>query len=117
MPRIPRGERLRRGAEIREVRARGACLRGRRLTVYVSEAPAYVIGTIAGRRVGLAVERNRARRLMREAMRQLRPRLRADRSSAILVSARPDIVSATMWDVLAELEALLSARGLLASEP
>jgi len=83
----------------------------------VSEATAYRIGTIAGRRVGPAVQRNRARRLMREAMRHLRPRLRGDRPSAILVSARPEIVSATMQTVLAEIEALLAARGLLVGEP
>jgi RNase P protein component len=53
---------------------------------------------------------------MREAMRHLRPRLRPNRPVAILVSARPEILSATMWVVLAEIEALLASRGLLTEE-
>lgn len=86
------------------------------MSVYVAEAPTYRIGMIAGRRIGLAVDRNRARRLLREAMRQLRPRLRAAPPVAILISARPEIISATIRDVLAELEGLLAARDLLTRE-
>jgi ribonuclease P protein component len=87
------------------------------MSVYVVEGPAYRIGMIAGRRVGIAVQRNRARRLLREAMRLLRPRLRDERPAAILLSARPEIASATIRDVVAELESLLAARGLLAGKP
>lgn len=95
------------------MRASGVCLRGVRVTVYIADAPDYRFGVIAGRRVGIAARRNRARRIVREALRRLWPRFRADRAAAVLVAARPEIVGAAMGDVERELEALLSRQGLL----
>lgn len=111
-PRAP--TRLRNGDEIRAVRAQGVCLRGARVTLYVADASDYRFGVIAGRRVGIAVKRNRARRIVREALRHLWPRLRADRGAALLAVAQPEIAGASMGDVARELEALLLRQGLLA---
>lgn len=111
--RIPRHERLRAAAEIREVRASGRCVPGRTMTLYVADSRGYRFGVVAGRRVGLATRRNRARRLVREALRRLRPRLRGDRTAAVLVFARPEILRATGRDVQEELESLFARIGLL----
>lgn len=104
---------MRRGEEIRAVRASGLCVRGERFTLYIAASPTYRIGIISGRRVGIAAQRNRARRLLREAMRHIRPRLRADRGAALLVAARPEILAASAGDVLRELETLLSRHDLM----
>jgi ribonuclease P protein component len=54
------------------------------------------VGVAAGRTVGTAVCRNRAKRLLREAMRTLIPRI-APGLDLILI-ARPGLVSATLED-------------------
>lgn len=111
--RIPRRERLHRYEEIRAVRQRGVCIRGKFLTLYIARAPNYRIGVIAGRRVGIAVKRNRARRVLREAVRAMRSRLRADRPAEILLSARARAAEAKTPEIAKELEALFIAQGLL----
>lgn len=60
---------------------------------------------VAARRVGGAVQRNRARRILREAWRQVSPQVE-DRSDAVLV-AREAIRGATTHDLVAEMEELL----------
>lgn len=60
---------------------------------------------VAARRVGGAVERNRARRILREAWRQVSPQVTAD-SDAVLV-AREAIRGATTRDLVAEMTELL----------
>jgi ribonuclease P protein component len=68
-------------------------------------------GVAAGRRIGSAVVRNRAKRLMREAMRQVYPRIRAGWDLVLI--ARVAIVSVKMQAVAAALESLLRQAGLL----
>lgn len=60
---------------------------------------------VAARRVGGAVERNRARRILREAWRQVSPQVRAD-SDAVLV-AREAIRGAMTQDLVAEMTDLV----------
>jgi ribonuclease P protein component len=115
--RIPSAERLRRGDDIRAVRERGVTIRAQRFTVYLIAGRAVRVGVIASRRVGGAVQRNRARRLLREAIRKLRPRFRPDAAAEILISARPPIVGATGAEVQAEMEALLIRQGILDDAP
>ena len=66
------------------------------LIVQVHDQPRLKIGVAAGRTVGTAVYRNRAKRLLREAMRTLIPYI-ASGLDLILI-ARPGLVSATLED-------------------
>ena len=67
----------------------------------------------AGRTVGTAVYRNRAKRLLREAMRTLIPNI-ASGSDLILI-ARPGLVSATLEDTRQALLNLLQRAQILIS--
>ncbi len=66
------------------------------LIVQSHDQPRVKIGVAAGRTVGTAVYRNRAKRLLREAMRSLIPNI-ASGLDLILI-ARPGLVSATLED-------------------
>ncbi len=62
---------------------------------------------VAARRVGGAVQRNRARRILREAWRQVAPQI--DEASDAVLVAREPIRGATTHDLVAEMERLLGA--------
>lgn len=62
---------------------------------------------VAARRVGGAVERNRAKRILREAWRQVSPQATGD-FDAVLV-AREAIRGATTQDLVTEMSELLRA--------
>ena len=64
------------------------------LIVQAHEQPRLKVGVAAGRTVGTAVHRNRAKRLLREAMRTLMPDI-ASNLDLILI-ARPGLVTATL---------------------
>ena len=66
------------------------------LIVQTHDQPRVKVGVAAGRTVGTAVYRNRAKRLLREAMRTLIPNI-APGLDLILI-ARPGLVSATLED-------------------
>jgi len=68
------------------------------------------VGVVASRRVGNAVQRNRAKRLLREAARSVVPRL-DDRSLWIVLVAKSSIVSKRLDDVRGDLERALVADG------
>jgi ribonuclease P protein component len=69
------------------------------------------VGMASGRNVGTAVHRNRAKRLLREAMRPLLPSL-APGWDLVLI-ARPGLASATLAQTSRALESLLRRAGLL----
>ena len=69
------------------------------------------VGVTAGKTTGTAVHRNRAKRLLREAMRPLLPSI-ASGWDLILI-ARPALVTATLTDTRAALTNLLRRANLL----
>jgi ribonuclease P protein component len=100
--------RIDRALDIGRVRSHGRRLMGKRLTAHVLAAPGTTrVAFVSSRSVGGAVARNRARRLMREAWRQLRPR--AAEGHWIVFGARPEMVGAGLDDVVHEVETLLIA--------
>ncbi len=68
---------------------------------------------VAGRRVGKAVQRNRARRIMRAAWRQLAPQ--ANEGYDLALVARSAIRGATTQDLVTEMTELLRRAGVMHS--
>jgi len=121
MTSLAKAERLRKGARRLSARADFERVRreGRswshRLLVLVACPNALDfsrVGVAAGKRMGSAVVRNRAKRLMREAMRQVYPRIRAGWDLVLI--ARVAIVPVKMQAVAIALESLLRLAELLA---
>ena len=81
------------------------------LIVQTHDQPRVKVGVAAGRTVGTAVYRNRAKRLLREAMRTLIPNI-ASGLDLILI-ARPGLVSATLEDTHRALLNLLQRAKIL----
>ena len=69
------------------------------------------IGVAAGRTVGSAVKRNRAKRLLREAVRTLIPSLASGWD--LLLIARPALVTASLFEVSDALISLLHRAKLI----
>ncbi len=102
---------LRGGTQFRRVLRDGTRAAGQLLTIHaLPEQVETRAGFIAGRGVGGAVVRNRARRLMREAWRVVDPAVRPG-THVVLVS-RPGIRTARTGEVAAELTALLRRTGV-----
>lgn len=80
------------------------------LMAQANDEPRLRIGFAAGKSVGSAVRRSRAKRLMREAARTLLPSL-ASGWDLVLI-ARPKIASASLGEVRAALADLLQRAGL-----
>jgi ribonuclease P protein component len=74
-PRFPKERRIRRRAEFGTVFDRGTRIHGRFFTFLMlpSGLPGARLGIVASRKLGGAVERNRAKRLIREFFRHLTP--------------------------------------------
>jgi ribonuclease P protein component len=81
------------------------------LIVQTHDQPRVKVGVAAGRTVGTAVYRNRAKRLLREAIRPLIPNL-ASGLDLILI-ARPGLVSATLEETRQALLNLLQRAQIL----
>ena len=96
-----------RSREIRRILDAGRPARGERVIVFLAPG-ADRVAVIAGKRVGGAVQRNRARRVLREAGRQVEQTLPG--RDAVLV-ARAPIVGAKSQDLVSEMTELLEGTG------
>jgi ribonuclease P protein component len=75
------------------------------LVVQASEAPKVRVGVTAGRSVGGAVQRNRAKRLLREAMRPLLPQLITGWD--LILIARPALSASSLQEIRQTLTSML----------
>jgi ribonuclease P protein component len=81
------------------------------LIVQTHDQPRVKVGVAAGRTVGTAVYRNRAKRLLREAMRPLIPNIAL--GFDLILIARPGLVSATLEETRRALLTLLKRAQIL----
>jgi ribonuclease P protein component len=81
------------------------------LIAQTAEGARVRVGVAAGQTVGNAIHRNRAKRLLREAMRPLLPAL-ASGWDLVLI-ARPGMVRASLEDTRSALTSLLRRAGLI----
>jgi len=111
---LPRQARLQHTSEFRHVYDHGRPERGRNIVLLVERHdPPDILraGVVASRKVGDAVRRNRAKRLMREAFRKVRVEVTSP-AHLVLVATRA-CPHASAADVAAELRTLLQRAGLL----
>ena len=115
---LPKSERLQRGYQFRSVYERGRKFRGRMVVLYVAEGDELSpgpggrsVGVVTSRKVGSAVVRSRARRLLREAYRLNKQKLKTNLQ--IVLVARSAIRGSGFRELEAELLQLFEAAGIL----
>ena len=111
---LPARARLTSSAGFKAVYVRGRSYATDLIIVYVlrrAGGSRVRFGFSAGRKLGGAVQRNRAKRLMREAARTLLPQITGGWD--IVVLGRRGIAQSAFTDVLADLENLLGRAGVL----
>jgi ribonuclease P protein component len=81
------------------------------LIVQKNDQPRVRVGVAAGRTAGTAVYRNRAKRLLREAMRTFLPKITTGLD--LILIARPGLTSATLEDIRQALLSLLQRAQIL----
>jgi ribonuclease P protein component len=112
---FPKAERLRYGYQFRRLYDQGRRATGQLAVVYVAAPPAGMtgraVGVVTSRRIGGAVVRNRARRLMREVYRQNRDRLKPN--VQLVIIARSAINGKPYREVETALLDLFQAAGAM----
>ena len=98
-----------RSRQVRAVLDRASPRRGRRVVLFLAPGPGDW-AVVATKRVGGAVERNRAKRILREAWRQVSPQVTGD-LDAVLV-AREAIRGATTQDLVDDMTDVLGTAAL-----
>ena len=110
---LPKSERLQRGYQFRGAYERGRKYVGRFVVLYTLEDPAAgrALGVVTSRKIGNAVMRNRARRLLRESYRLNKQKLRTNLQMVMV--ARNSINGKRRQEVEADVLRLFSTAGLL----
>ncbi len=118
---LPKSERLKRGSQFRHAYEHGRKFVGKLFVLYVVDDPpvgpvatepaARAVGVVTSRKIGGAVIRNRARRLLREAYRLNKQKL--NNNLQMVMVARSAINGKQRQEVEAELQRLFRAAGIL----
>jgi ribonuclease P protein component len=110
---VKRSFRLKRSNDFKRVRSSGKSYAHPFLVLIASPfaEPRVRIGVTAGRNVGGAVQRNRAKRVLREAFRFFLPRIRSGWD--LIAIARAPLAEATLTELQEALAALLARAKLL----
>lgn len=110
---LARRQRLTRSSDIRAAFDAGQKAVGRRMVLYALRRPegALRLGVVSSRKVGGAVQRTRARRLMREAWRLNRHRFRGEVD--VVLVARAALLTASQPEIHEELLDLARRSGIL----
>jgi ribonuclease P protein component len=118
---LPKTERLQRSSQFRHAYEHGHKIAGKLFVLYVVDHPpdtrmatwraTRAVGVVTSRKIGDAVIRNRARRLLREAYRLNKQKL--NNNLQIVMVARNAINGKKRQDVEAELLRLFRAAGIL----
>lgn len=98
--------------DVARVLTSGRAFHGDRVVVFVAPGSG-TVAFVAGRRVGGAVVRNRARRILRAAWWELAPRVREGFDIALV--ARGTICATRSHELVPEVEGLLTRAGVMAS--
>ncbi len=106
-------ERLKRRSDFQATYQAGKAIHGRYQVLFylTGEGIERQVGFVASRRVGQATERNRAKRVLREAYRHLKPAVIP--GVRLIFVARSECAEARSVEVLAEARRLLGGAGLL----
>ncbi|MDZ4197896.1 MAG: ribonuclease P protein component [Kiritimatiellia bacterium] len=115
---LSRSQRLIRPAQFEKVYGQGRKAVGRHLILWA--LPAEVnsgirLGVVASRRVGGSVQRNRARRLLREAFRRRRSEMKS--GADVVIVARRSLVEASFREADEDLLEAARRAGLLPARP
>jgi ribonuclease P protein component len=109
--RFPKQNRLRKPKEFRRVYAEGVRIKGRFMTAFImpSETSFQRVGITASKKaIGNAVQRNRAKRLLREAFRLSKIELNElDTKYDWVLNARRDLLRVKLQEPLAELKEII----------
>jgi ribonuclease P protein component len=117
---IARHLRLRRDFDVRQARSRGKAYADGPVVIRVmrndATLPGNRYGVVAGKKTGGSVQRNRVKRLCREAIRHAHPRLRKGHDVVVIVRGTADELP-DQATVTALLERLFRRAGLVLPDP
>jgi ribonuclease P protein component len=110
---FPKRERLQRPGQFRHVYDAGRRAQGKLVVLYTLTTPGEpsAVGVVTSRKIGNAVQRNRARRLLRESYRLNKNKLK--RNLQIVMIARAAINGKSRQEVETSLLELFRAAGIL----
>lgn len=114
--RLSRMQRLKSSKLLRETFEQGRSFAGRLMVMWIrnGDDASLRLGVVAGRTIGGAVQRNRAKRRLREAFRLNRHRLQGKRD--IVLMARNKLMKAPWDEVQSELIELAGKAGIFKKE-